>query len=179
MLLDILFIFCKLNPDVGYRQGMHEVLAPVLWVIERDAVSSTTESHAEGDKAELLRAMFDAGYIEHDTFTLFGLIMQNAKAFYEPGSTARTAKIASSTESPMLVRCRRIFDQLLPAVDPGLADHLKEIDVVPQIFLMWANHPASALLLQSLTKTQAMDPPALRSRVSIRRRTRCVGLALR
>ncbi|KAJ9637267.1 hypothetical protein H2199_007554 [Coniosporium tulheliwenetii] len=137
MLLDILFIFCKLNPDVGYRQGMHEVLAPVLWVVERDAVSSTDKSQTEGNKDELLlRAMFDGSYIEHDTFTLFGLIMQNAKAFYEPGSTARTAKIAPSTESPMLMRCRRIFDQLLPAVDPGLADHLKEVDVVPQIFLM-------------------------------------------
>ena len=102
MLLDILFIFCKLNPDVGYRQGMHEVLAPVLWVVERDAVSHADDSHeAIAQDDILLRAMFDAKFIEHDTFTLFGLIMQNAKTFYEPGATSRPTKNGSSTESPM------------------------------------------------------------------------------
>ena len=34
---DILFIYCKLNQDVSYRQGMHELLAPLYWVLEHDA----------------------------------------------------------------------------------------------------------------------------------------------
>ena len=50
-LRDILFIFCKLNPDVSYRQGMHELLAPVLWVIERDAIDLGQGSRVLGDDA--------------------------------------------------------------------------------------------------------------------------------
>lgn len=49
MLLDILFIFCKLNRDVGYRQGMHELLAPVLWVVERDAINTSTSAGSLND----------------------------------------------------------------------------------------------------------------------------------
>lgn len=35
ILLDVLFVFCKINQDIGYRQGMHEVLAPVLWAVSQ------------------------------------------------------------------------------------------------------------------------------------------------
>ena len=136
MLLDILFIFCKLNPDVGYRQGMHEVLAPILWVVERDAVDPK-EAGVDNrtQHKDLLLDMCNSHFIEHDTFTLFGLVMQNAKAYYEPSKTKQ------SDDSPMLVKCRHIFDKLLPKADPELADHLKEIEVAPQMFLMYVLLP--------------------------------------
>ncbi|OJD36351.1 tbc domain-containing protein [Diplodia corticola] len=131
MLLDILFIFCKLNPDVGYKQGMHEVLAPILWVVERDAVDPKEAGvNNRTHHKDLLLDMCDSRFIEHDTFTLFGLVMQNAKAYYEPSRTSQ------SSDSPMLVKCRHIFERLLPKADPELADHLKEIEVAPQMFLM-------------------------------------------
>ncbi|KAK5103991.1 hypothetical protein LTR16_006860, partial [Cryomyces antarcticus] len=143
MLLDILFIFCKLNLDVGYRQGMHEVLAPILWVVERDAIepeSLVATSRTGPQGSTLLPEVFDARYIEHDTFTLFGLIMQNAKSFYEPGMHVKILKSTSKTgqqnDNPMVVRCKHILEELLPQADPGLAAHLQEIDIVPQIFLM-------------------------------------------
>lgn len=142
MLLDILFIFCKLNPDVGYRQGMHEILAPIVWVVERDAIDlSNLHQREHGNR--LLITTLDGRYIEHDTFTLFGLIMQNAKSFYETTAQIRTSKatenvtqLTSQRDSPIVSRCRRIVDDLLNSVDPALAAHLKEIDIVPQVFLM-------------------------------------------
>lgn len=141
ILLDILFVFAKLNPDVGYRQGMHEVLAPILWVVERDAVDADRYSQLADERGdEALLEMFDSRYIEHDTFTLFGLIMRNAKSFYEPGAQssvgARTSTTAPHTESSMLVRCKRIFEGYMPMADPGLAAHLTAIDILPQLFLM-------------------------------------------
>ncbi|KAF2837738.1 ATP-dependent metallopeptidase Hfl [Patellaria atrata CBS 101060] len=140
MLLDILFVFCKLNPDVGYRQGMHEVLAPILWVIERDAIDSTKVSNQRTDNPDksLLLDVFNAEFIEHDTFTLFGLVMQNAKSFYQPGDASRPkgSKPVSTNDSPIVKRCHRIFEDYLSSLDPELAAHLKEIEVVPQIFLM-------------------------------------------
>lgn len=136
MLLDILFIFCKLNTDVGYRQGMHEVVAPILWVVERDALDSTSfKKQNTGEQDAVMMNVLDQNHIEHDTFTLFGLVMQNAKSFYEqPAPNGSSSN--SQGESPMLKRCRRIFEGYLPRVDPGLAVHLKKIDIVPQIFLM-------------------------------------------
>ncbi|KAF9952144.1 hypothetical protein BGZ72_006518 [Mortierella alpina] len=44
-LSDILFIYCKINHDVSYRQGMHELLAHVLWVVS----SESLDIHSEPD----------------------------------------------------------------------------------------------------------------------------------
>jgi TBC1 domain family protein 5 len=76
MMLDILFVWCKMHPGIGYRQGMHEILAPLLWVVERDAVKAIPVKNGASD--QLLADVLDATYIEHDTYTLFSLIMQTA-----------------------------------------------------------------------------------------------------
>ena len=131
-LLNILFIFCKLNVDVGYRQGMHEVLAPVLWVVSEDAIDGQREPDSTDG---LLLSLLDPRYTEHDAFTLFCLIMQTAKSFYETGGNARIATSASS--SPIVERSRRIHDELLRQTDPELADHLHAIEILPQIFVMY------------------------------------------
>src|SRR5258708_4370385 len=85
MMLDILFVFCKINQDVGYRQGMHELLAPVLWVVEQDAIdgSLNSDQSPESEADSLLTQILDRTYIEHDAFTLLSLIMRTAKSFYE------------------------------------------------------------------------------------------------
>ncbi len=146
MLLDILFVFAKLNPDVGYRQGMHELLAPILWVVERDTVdpgSTTNDTTADQQGDILLLETLGPAFVEHDAFTLFALVMRNAKSFYEstePRSTAGSSTPRSSSvqqkASPMLLRSKRIFERYLMDADPDLAVHLQQIDVAPQIFLM-------------------------------------------
>jgi TBC1 domain family protein 5 len=140
-LLDVLFVYCKLNPDVGYRQGMHELLAPVLWAVERDAVE--LKNPISDNRHMELHTVLDSRYIEHDTFTLFGLVMQTAKTFYDPAAEVRPQSTIRKprgrpveNESAMLIRCRRIFTTLLPRIDPALATHLEELEISPQIFLM-------------------------------------------
>lgn len=129
MMLDILFVWCKMQPEIGYRQGMHEILAPLLWVVERDAVDTTELKNRGVDHT--LAEMVDSRYIEHDTFALFRLIMQTAKSFYAPAETGSTTK-----DTPMLARSSRIFDRYLPRADPGLSAHLVKLEIVPQIFLL-------------------------------------------
>jgi TBC1 domain family protein 5 len=107
---------------------MHEILAPILWVVERDAIELGESSKTLGEDA-LIKAIFDAEYIEHDAFALFGQVMQSAKNFYEQTTTY-------GRENPMVARSRRIFNEMLPLVDSRLAAHLENIDIVPQIFLM-------------------------------------------
>ncbi|KAK1055610.1 hypothetical protein LTR33_014094 [Friedmanniomyces endolithicus] len=129
-LLDILFIWAKLNPDINYRQGMHELLAPILWVVERDAIDLGQSSRALGEDATV-RVVFDAESIEHDAFALFSQVMRSAKGFYEPAPS-----LPHAGENAIVHRSRRIFEEMLPKVDPELAQHLQAIDIVPQIFLM-------------------------------------------
>lgn len=107
---------------------MHELLAPILWVVERDAIDIGESSKSLGEDA-LIKTMFDADYVEHDSFALFGQIMQSAKNFYEQTTT-------SGRENPMVARSRRIFHEMLPMVDNRLSQHLESVDIVPQVFLM-------------------------------------------
>jgi TBC1 domain family member 5 len=129
-LLDILFIYAKLNPDIGYRQGMHELVAPILWVIHQEAVDLTgvpeVDRNAEG--TEFMVEVLDSKFIEHDAFNLFCAVMQTAKAFYEVGESRDSA--------PIIARSNRIHDEMLDAVDPDLALHLHVIGILPQIYSM-------------------------------------------
>ncbi len=142
MLLDILFIFCKLNQDVGYRQGMHELLAPILWVVENDALSIVDVQTGDLDVDEQILDALRASFVEHDAFTIFSLLMQSAKSFYELGEPDRRASITSGLgkshggASPIVDRSKRIHEVYLASLDPELADHLTAIEVLPQIFLM-------------------------------------------
>jgi TBC1 domain family protein 5 len=129
MMLDILFVWCKMHPSIGYRQGMHELLAPLLWVVERDAVKPTSTKERSADP--LLGEMHHAAYIEHDSHTLFSAIMETAQSFYAPADADSATK-----ETPMLARSSRIFDNYLPKADPELAAHLVKLEIVPQIFLL-------------------------------------------
>jgi TBC1 domain family member 5 len=125
ILLDILFIYSKLHPDIGYRQGMHELLAPILWVVYCDAIEPDGLASKEGEDI-LFVDVLDQSYIEHDAFTLFCAVMQTAKSFYEIGDSI----------SPIVERSRRIHDEYLGEVDPELANHLQVIEILPQIFLL-------------------------------------------
>ena len=130
-MLDVLFIYSKLNPDTGYRQGMHEILAPILWVVECDAVDQTSvpkDHQASAEGTELMQIALDIDYVEHDSFNLFCAVMQTTKSFYEMGQ--------SKDSSPIVARCHRIHEDLLATVDPNLANHLQVIGILPQVYLM-------------------------------------------
>jgi TBC1 domain family protein 5 len=145
IMLDVLFVFCKINQDVGYRQGMHELLAPILWVVEQDALDPRHSSDLRsGSVADLLiEQTLDLAYIEHDAFTLLSLIMRTAKSFYElgePDQSSNTFSTRSGTPqqgaSPIVERSKRIHEVYLARLDSELAKHLTDIEVLPQIFLM-------------------------------------------
>ncbi|KIW16488.1 hypothetical protein PV08_06543 [Exophiala spinifera] len=127
-LLDILFIYSKLNPDVGYRQGMHELLAPILWVVQQDAVDPTSVPAAAQtmDDVDFMQEALGHKYVEHDSFSLFCAVMQNAKGSYETGD--------SKDASPIIARSKKIHDDILAAVDPELALHLHVVGILPQIY---------------------------------------------
>ena len=128
-MLDILFIYSKLNPDLGYRQGMHELLAPILWVVDSDAIDADLMPTKQKQRPEdqFMTLVLDKECVEHDAFSLFCALMQTAKLFYEAGGRSGT--------SPLMSQCATIHESL-STVDPELADHLQVIGILPQVYLM-------------------------------------------
>ncbi|KAI0179971.1 RabGAP/TBC [Hypoxylon sp. FL1284] len=138
LILDVLFIYCKLNPDVGgYRQGMHELLAPIVYVVEQDAIDP---ADAASDPSADLRMVekLDASFMEHDAFAIFSKVMDHAKPFYEVGNSSvpQTTFDSPSPTSSIVERSQYIHEICLFKVDPELSTHLKNIEILPQVFLI-------------------------------------------
>lgn len=133
LILDILFVWVKLNPDLGgYRQGMHELLAPLVYIVDQDAIDRKDVGEAVADP--MMLEMLDSSFIEHDAFILFSKVMEHAKPFYEVSMDASGP--LSGEQSAIVEKSREIHEIALMTVDPELARHLKSIEILPQIFLM-------------------------------------------
>ncbi|KAJ2106283.1 hypothetical protein GGI16_001992, partial [Coemansia sp. S142-1] len=62
LLADILFVYAKLHSSLQYRQGMHELLAPILMAVDRDSVQ------CEGGDVFFIGQILDRRFVEHDAF---------------------------------------------------------------------------------------------------------------
>jgi TBC1 domain family protein 5 len=88
VLSDILFIYAKRNPKISYRQGMHEILAPLLFVLhaDRQSFDHFQELQIETDINEtdlqILKTLNDPRFIEHDAYDLFSKAMDIVEGFY-------------------------------------------------------------------------------------------------
>ncbi|KAH6571261.1 hypothetical protein BASA60_007269 [Batrachochytrium salamandrivorans] len=142
VLCSILFIWCKLNPDVSYRQGMHELLAIVYIVVNRDKLVNVDPLDS-GDDA--LCIMFNADFVEHDTATIFFRIMRGVRSWYEVNEdqpcyvrhSDKRGSIPTKT-IPIIATCKRIQNELLSSLDPELARHIDGHGIEPQLYgLRW------------------------------------------
>ncbi|KAG2177509.1 hypothetical protein INT44_008020 [Umbelopsis vinacea] len=155
---DVLFIYCKLNADVSYRQGMHELLAPIFLVLNTEGVDIGDGSLVgpADSSTKLMAQVLDKKYLEHDSYALFERLMSGAKKWYEfndevstrltpakkkeldlidpmgLGGTGKTAPAAQLT--PIVKSCRRIQHQLLKSTDPALYQHLETLGIEPQLY---------------------------------------------
>lgn len=116
---------------------MHELLAPIVYIVEQDAIDP---ADATSDPSADLRMveMLDASFIEHDAFALFSKVMDNAKSFYEIVDTKAPFNTfdQNPSASSIVERSQYIHEVCLYKVDPELSTHLKNIEILPQVFLM-------------------------------------------
>ncbi|XP_073984518.1 TBC1 domain family member 5 isoform X2 [Rhodnius prolixus] len=128
-MINILFCYARENPTMCYRQGMHEVLAPVLFVVHCDQQAFV---HAQ-----------EQGYIR----TLFRRIMNAIEGSYlisnlEPTSTghfpACSFAMSSSNENQVIAQLNWIKERLLAPTDPQLHNHLEKFDIpLPLFGIRW------------------------------------------
>ncbi|KAM0286303.1 hypothetical protein ACHAQH_001034 [Verticillium albo-atrum] len=141
MIVDILFVYCKLHPNNGgYRQGMHELLAPIVFVLHQDAQNVQKTTNEESGDAAMWNILSPT-FIEHDAFALFAKIMKRAQAFYEVEDSITRSALASASRdqaetSAIVEKSKYIHEVCLAKVDPELSKHLKDVEVLPQIFLI-------------------------------------------
>ncbi|XP_031560897.1 TBC1 domain family member 5-like isoform X2 [Actinia tenebrosa] len=149
MMLDLLFCYAKKNESLGYKQGMHELLAPIIYVLDND---SKTHKYMEGDSLEIARCLVDPAFIEHDAFSMFSQLMEVTEAWYQqhkPIETSTNNKFIGQQAEPftdplaspptaIVKKLNKIQDHLLRKYDPDLWIHMKELNIVPQVYgLRW------------------------------------------
>ncbi|KAF9187738.1 hypothetical protein BGZ51_001123 [Haplosporangium sp. Z 767] len=136
-LSDILFIYCKINHDVSYRQGMHELVAHILWVVSSESLDVLAEPGVSSDPIlDVIKNVLDSTYVEHDTFILFSSLMTQAKPWYEfsdEGFTSRKPKPPAGKQTPVIEWSQKIFHHL-ERVDNELYLHLMSLEIQPQLF---------------------------------------------
>ncbi|KAK4051847.1 hypothetical protein OIV83_002552 [Microbotryomycetes sp. JL201] len=147
-LVNLLHICCKLTPEIGYRQGMHELVAPILWIVDFDSVD------CDADTPESLpHLVLSRRHVEHDSWALFSALMRSAKVYYDftPSVPLATpAALASTTNNtlahnkahtggstlvqPIVATAIRVHDNLLKIVDFELWQKLEELAIEPQLY---------------------------------------------
>lgn len=74
----ILFLHVSERENVGYRQGMHELLACVYRAVDFDSVE-----RGLGQLSPELEELCDRTYVAADAYSLFAVIMQHMETWYE------------------------------------------------------------------------------------------------
>lgn len=106
ILRHVLFVWCKLHPDVSYRQGMHDVAAVVLYAFLVRLSGDDSGANADGDNDASNPFASESGpspppssssfqlpeFAEADTFLVFEAIMLYLKPFYEIAQTPSPQK---------------------------------------------------------------------------------------
>jgi len=128
---NILFIAAKKNPTLGYRQGMHELLAPIIYLFHNQRIPVTEVKDHVVYKAN------NELYIEHDSFTVFEKLMDLAEPWFLKFDSSG-GESSEHRSSPVVAKSNRIQNQLLKAEDPILQAHLTDLQIEPQLYgLRW------------------------------------------
>jgi TBC1 domain family protein 5 len=134
IMLRILTVWSSLNPSISYRQGMHELLAPLLAVVERDCQQGA-KSPAESD-AGLIGCVTDSTFTEHDGYALFEKLMEVVSESFAPQERKKEKDGQYARPGGVVARCDRMQNTLLRSKDYELYIHLQSQHIEPQLYSM-------------------------------------------
>ncbi|NP_001085083.1 TBC1 domain family member 5 L homeolog [Xenopus laevis] len=150
LLTDILFCYARENEHLLYKQGMHELLAPIVFILHCDHQAFSHASEA-AKPSEEMKALLNPAYLEHDAFALFSNLMRSAEPWFSTFEhDSRKEKEAMLSTMPfarpqdigpsiaIVSKVNYIQDQLLKKNDIELYMHLNRLEIAPQIYgLRW------------------------------------------
>ncbi|XP_054279951.1 TBC1 domain family member 5-like isoform X1 [Macrosteles quadrilineatus] len=145
-MVNILFCYARDHPTMCYRQGMHEILAPLLFVIHCDHQAYLHVRDLD-QISEIISDLLDPKYVEEDSYALFLKVMFAIQGYYhitnvELSSTGYFPTDSSPSsplcENQVLQQLNWIKDQLLAPIDPELHQHLQQLDIsLPLFGIRW------------------------------------------
>ncbi|CAH2070878.1 unnamed protein product, partial [Iphiclides podalirius] len=133
LMVRVLFFWARSHP-IGYRQGMHEVLAPLLFELHSDRL------YAPDEVSDTLKYYLDKEYLEHDSHMLFSAVMKGLEKFYSTGDVVPTSSGRLPTSRSMhsqneVVRyLERVKEEFLVPLEHELATHLAECNISLELF---------------------------------------------
>lgn len=114
MLIEILFIWSIEHPMISYRQGMHEVVGAILYVVEceltawEEARSSPDFATTAGTSEIALSQCFTSANVEAYTYSLYDRILLELMVLYDP------LQVTGIESQPFVVHyCTKIQGTLL------------------------------------------------------------------
>lgn len=153
IMTNILFCYARKYPAMCYRQGMHEILAPLIFVIHSDQQALAHIQELDPGVDSNLIKILNPVHLEEDSFAIFSRIMDRIASFYRitdliPTSTgyfpvATPATPASPEGAPVVRRkpeievveqLNYIKDKILIKEDLHLHNHLLKLDIPLAIF---------------------------------------------
>ena len=115
-----------MSHDIGYRQGMNEILAVIIYygLTEEETLDSlSSQEHIEPDSYFLFDKIMDLG--------LLSLYKTNENPKYRTDSFAEFPNLDRSNEEDVC-----IFHRILPNIDYELYQHIFKHKFEPQLFLL-------------------------------------------
>lgn len=144
----ILYVHSVTHPEIGYRQGMHELLAPVLYTLDFDSVDPLESNDAD------LTVLCNRTWVAADAWAIFGVIMEGVNGWYEwrePPPPSLPSPLKSQFRhggpqgpvdtkpyvAPIVLACQQLQADFLKSSDPVLWKSLQKSGVEPQIYGMY------------------------------------------
>ena len=110
----ILFLWSSMNSDTSYRQGMHEVLAPLFYKMMEEKLGLSKEKITATQK--LAHVVMNESHVEADTFWMFDTIMKQLKPLFRVQSSeeraAMMARLRKKREEGGIGRGRGVSSEL-------------------------------------------------------------------
>lgn len=148
ILENVLFNYASENPHLSYKQGMHELLATLLYVLHTDSQTCLI-NHEGGYANETIATLLDLKYLEHDVFHLFCALMKSIETWYQNdeilmvpengtlstssgGAFSRSAR--QQVSSVLGMKLKMISENIVKNYDLELFNHLEALQIAPQIY---------------------------------------------
>ena len=145
-MLNVLFAWCREHQELSYRQGMHELVAPIVYVVHQGILGTSSS-------ASMTQQLISK--ICEEAHAIFDTLMTRMKQLYEVSSnTPSTSQNRQSVptfdavlfqdqqsnpgfnnpDTELFKRCKTIQDTYLRHVDEDLWKHLYQFQIEPQLY---------------------------------------------
>ncbi|XP_055378420.1 TBC1 domain family member 5 homolog B isoform X2 [Condylostylus longicornis] len=142
---NILFYYAREHPYMSYRQGMHEILAPILFVMFYDHQSLLHFKELSENIDNLLATVLNPDFLEEDCYSIFSRLMSSIESYYRIANMIPTTEghfpavnvgddFKQTSEVEVIGQLNYIRENILRKEDPYLYNHLQELEIPLHLF---------------------------------------------